>query len=120
VTSPELVLYDEPTTGLDPVTSAVIGELIESGRRGLGSSAVVVTHDLPLARAVGDRIAFLDGGRLRFLGTWSEADASDDPVLRGFLEGRADLFDGSAPSDSSPHADDAGGAGGADGADGRA
>lgn len=93
VTSPELMLYDEPTTGLDPVTSAVIGELIQSGRRDVGASAVVVTHDLPLARAVGDRLAFLDGGRLRFLGTWSEADASDDPVLRGFLEGKADLYD---------------------------
>ena len=93
ISEPELVLYDEPTTGLDPVTSAVIAQLIESGRQELGSSAVIVTHDLPLARAAGDRVAFLHEGRLRFLGTWPQADASDDPVLRGFLEGRAELDD---------------------------
>ena len=93
ISEPELVLYDEPTTGLDPVTSAVIAQLIESGRQELGSSAVIVTHVLPLARAAGDRVAFLHEGRLRFLGTWPQADASDDPVLRGFLEGRAELDD---------------------------
>ena len=90
---PELVLYDEPTTGLDPVTSAVIGQLILKGRDSLNASAVVVTHDLPLARTVGHRIAFLDQGRFRFLGTWKEADQSEDPMLRGFLEGRPETDD---------------------------
>jgi len=91
---PELVLYDEPTTGLDPVTSAVIAQLILKSRDSLGASAVVVTHDLPLARAVGHRIAFLENGRFRFIGTWNEADQRDDPVLHGFLEGRAEVDDG--------------------------
>ncbi|MEM8961880.1 MAG: ABC transporter ATP-binding protein [Acidobacteriota bacterium] len=90
---PEVVLYDEPTTGLDPVTSAAIGKLMLTAQRELGTTAVVVTHDLPLARSVGDRIGFLEGGRFRFLGTWAEADASDDDVLRRFLAGDAEVED---------------------------
>lgn len=86
---PELILYDEPTTGLDPVTSAVIAALIVKTREELGVTSVVVTHDLPLARAVGQRIAFVDEGRFRFLGTWDEAEASGDQVLNDFLAGRA-------------------------------
>lgn len=85
---PEVVLFDEPTTGLDPVTSATIGRLIRDTHDELGVTTVVVTHDLPLARAAGDRVAFLDHGRFRFLGSWAEADASDDAVLAGFLAGR--------------------------------
>lgn len=85
---PEAVLFDEPTTGLDPVTSATIGRLIRTIQRRLGVTAVVVTHDIPLARTVGDRIAFLHASRFRFLGSWTEADASDDRLLRGFLAGR--------------------------------
>jgi phospholipid/cholesterol/gamma-HCH transport system ATP-binding protein len=87
---PEVVLFDEPTTGLDPVTSATIGRLIRDVQRRLGVTAVVVTHDIPLARRVGDRLAFLADGRFRFLGTWAEAEASDDPELSGFLAGRED------------------------------
>jgi phospholipid/cholesterol/gamma-HCH transport system ATP-binding protein len=90
---PEAMLYDEPTTGLDPVTSAAIAELIVRTGDQLGMTAVVVTHDLALARTVGDRVAFLDAGRFRFLGSWRQADASDDPLLRGFLEARAELDD---------------------------
>ncbi|MEM9554660.1 MAG: ATP-binding cassette domain-containing protein [Acidobacteriota bacterium] len=90
---PELMLYDEPTTGLDPVTGAAIGELILSAQRTIGTSAVVVTHDLPLARTVAQRIAFLEQGRFRFLGTWDEADASNDDTLRSFLEGRPEMDD---------------------------
>lgn len=86
---PELILYDEPTTGLDPVTSAVIANLIASTREQLEVASIVVTHDLPLARAVGERIAFVDEGRFRFLGTWQEAEASGDQVLGDFLAGRA-------------------------------
>lgn len=87
---PAVVLFDEPTTGLDPVTSASIGELIRASQRELGATAVVVTHDLPLARRVGDRIAFLDAGSFRFLGTWEDADRSDDRVLADFLAGRSE------------------------------
>ncbi|MEL7061201.1 MAG: ABC transporter ATP-binding protein [Acidobacteriota bacterium] len=85
---PELMLYDEPTTGLDPVTSAAIGELIHGAQRDLCVSAVVVTHDLPLARTVANKVAFLYEGRFRFLGTWEEAESAQDVQLRCFLEGR--------------------------------
>lgn len=90
VRDPEVVLFDEPTTGLDPMTSATIANLIASTRDDLSVTCVVVTHDLPLARAVGDRLAFLDRGKFRFLGTWDEADASDDPLIQNFLAGRED------------------------------
>ena len=84
---PEVVLFDEPTTGLDPMTSASIAHLIASTHERTKTSSVVVTHDLPLSRAVADRIAFLDEGRFRFLGTWEEADGTDDPLVRRFLAG---------------------------------
>jgi len=88
VTEPEIVLFDEPTTGLDPVTAATIGKLIRGIQKELGATSVVVTHDLRLARQVGDRVAFLTGGRFCFVGDWEEADASDDPELKAFLAGR--------------------------------
>jgi phospholipid/cholesterol/gamma-HCH transport system ATP-binding protein len=85
---PEVVLFDEPTTGLDPITSATIGKLINSIQEELGVTAVVVTHDLPLARRVGDRLAYLSGGRFGFLGTWDEADRTDNADFGDFLAGR--------------------------------
>jgi phospholipid/cholesterol/gamma-HCH transport system ATP-binding protein len=85
---PEVVLYDEPTTGLDPMTSAAIGHLIRNLHRRLDVTQVVITHDLPLARRVGDRVAYLSAGRFRFLGDWAAADASTDPELADFLAGR--------------------------------
>lgn len=90
VLDPEVVLYDEPTTGLDPVTSASIAALVRRMNQRLGVTSVVVTHDLPLARTVADRIAFLDQGRLRFVGTFAEAAESGDDQLVAFLEGRPD------------------------------
>lgn len=85
---PEVVLFDEPTTGLDPVTSATIGKLIQSIQRELGVTAVVVTHDIPLARKVGDRLAFLSAGKFAFLGDWQEAEKQGDRELADFLAGR--------------------------------
>jgi phospholipid/cholesterol/gamma-HCH transport system ATP-binding protein len=85
---PEAVLFDEPTTGLDPVTSATIGKLINSIQKELGVTAVVVTHDIPLARRVGDRLGLLVEGRFCFLGDWQEADGSQDPLVADFLAGR--------------------------------
>jgi len=87
---PEVVLFDEPTTGLDPVTSATIGKLINSIQKELGVTAVVVTHDIPLARRVGDRLIFLSDARIRFAGDWEAADRSADPELANFLAGRED------------------------------
>ena len=85
---PEVMLFDEPTTGLDPITSATIGKLISSIQKELGVTAVVVTHDIPLARRVGDRIALLVDGSFCFLGDWQEAEQSNDPRLADFLAGR--------------------------------
>ena len=85
---PEVVLFDEPTTGLDPMTSASIAHLIASTRERTHTTSVVVTHDLPLSRAVASRIAFLDEGRFRFLGTWEEAERVEDTLVRRFLEGQ--------------------------------
>ncbi|MBZ0112653.1 MAG: ABC transporter ATP-binding protein [Thermoanaerobaculia bacterium] len=85
---PEVILFDEPTTGLDPMTSDSIGHLILNARRQLGTTAVVVTHDLMLTRTVATRIAFLYDGKFRFVGTWDEAEASSDDLLHRFLNGR--------------------------------
>jgi phospholipid/cholesterol/gamma-HCH transport system ATP-binding protein len=85
---PEVMLFDEPTTGLDPITSATIGKLINSIQKDLGVTSVVITHDVPLARRVGDRIALLADGKFRFVGDWDEAGRSTDPQLSDFLAGR--------------------------------
>lgn len=85
---PRYILYDEPTTGLDPVTSAVIDELMVRTKRELGVTGVVVTHDMRSAYTVGDRIAMLYQGRIRQAGTIAEIQHTDDPVVRNFIEGR--------------------------------
>lgn len=86
---PRYILYDEPTTGLDPVTSAVIDRLMVRTRERLGVTGVVVTHDMRSAYTVGDRIAMLYEGRIRQVGTVAEVQATRDPVVRQFIEGRA-------------------------------
>jgi phospholipid/cholesterol/gamma-HCH transport system ATP-binding protein len=90
---PEVMLFDEPTTGLDPITSATIGKLINSVQKDLGVTSIVVTHDIPLARRVGDRIALLAEGSFCFLGDWREAESSNDPRLADFLAGREEEED---------------------------
>jgi phospholipid/cholesterol/gamma-HCH transport system ATP-binding protein len=85
---PRYILYDEPTTGLDPVTSAVIDRLIVRTREHLGVTGVVVTHDLRSAYTVGDRIAMLYEGRIRQVGTVDAIRQTSDPVVRQFIEGR--------------------------------
>jgi phospholipid/cholesterol/gamma-HCH transport system ATP-binding protein len=85
---PEVLLYDEPTTGLDPMTSAAIGKLIRQIHRRLDVTQVVITHDLDLARHVGDRLAYLSEGHFRFLGDWAAAERSSDPELGDLLTGR--------------------------------
>jgi phospholipid/cholesterol/gamma-HCH transport system ATP-binding protein len=86
VLEPRALLYDEPTTGLDPVVAARINHLIRDLQRRLGVTSVVVTHDLASAFHVADRIAFLHEGRIRFTGTPDEARAARDPALREFLD----------------------------------
>jgi phospholipid/cholesterol/gamma-HCH transport system ATP-binding protein len=85
---PEVVLYDEPTTGLDPMTSAAIGHLIRQIHGHLNVTQVVITHDIALARQVGDRIAYLSEGHFRFVGDWAAAERSSDRELGDFLAGR--------------------------------
>jgi phospholipid/cholesterol/gamma-HCH transport system ATP-binding protein len=93
---PKYLLYDEPTTGLDPVTSAVIDELMIRMRDRLGVTGIVITHDMRSAYRVGTRIAMLYDGRVRSVGTVEEIQNTTDPVVRQFIEGRADLDDGQA------------------------
>ena len=86
---PAYILYDEPTTGLDPVTSAVMDELMVR-TRDLGVTGVIVTHDMRSAFTAGDRVAMLYEGRIRQVGPAAEMRESDDPVVRQFIEGRPD------------------------------
>jgi phospholipid/cholesterol/gamma-HCH transport system ATP-binding protein len=88
---PKYILYDEPTTGLDPVTSAVIDNLIIRTRERLGVTSIVITHDMRSAYRVGSRIAMLHEGRLRQVGTVDEIRHTTDPLVRQFVEGRASL-----------------------------
>ena len=92
--SPKYLLYDEPTTGLDPVTTSVIDRLILRMRDELGVTALVVTHDMTSAFRVADRITFLHGGKARFTGTPAEVRTAGDDVLRGFVEGNPALYYG--------------------------
>ena len=85
---PKHILYDEPTTGLDPVTAAVMDRLMVRTREATGVTAIVVTHDLRSAYTVGDRIAMLYQGRIRQVGTVAEMQNTEDPVVRQFIEGR--------------------------------
>jgi phospholipid/cholesterol/gamma-HCH transport system ATP-binding protein len=90
-TRPKYVLYDEPTTGLDPVTTAVIDGLILKMARELGVTSVVVTHDMKSAYRVADRVAMLYDGSIRYVATPAELQQAEDPVVRGFIEGRPEL-----------------------------
>jgi phospholipid/cholesterol/gamma-HCH transport system ATP-binding protein len=85
VTEPQLILYDEPTSELDPLRSAAIGREILAVNRRLGVTSVVVTHDRDLALGIAAHIAFLHEGRLRLVGTPAALRAADDPVIREFL-----------------------------------
>jgi phospholipid/cholesterol/gamma-HCH transport system ATP-binding protein len=88
---PKYMLYDEPTTGLDPVTAAVIDELMKRMQVQLGVTSIVITHDMRSAYFVGTRIAMLFEGRVRQVGTVDEIKNTTDPVVRQFIEGRATL-----------------------------
>jgi phospholipid/cholesterol/gamma-HCH transport system ATP-binding protein len=84
---PKYILYDEPTTGLDPVTSAVIDDLMIRMREKLGVTSIVITHDMRSAFRVGSRIAMLYQGQVRQVGTVEEIKRTTDPVVRQFIVG---------------------------------
>jgi phospholipid/cholesterol/gamma-HCH transport system ATP-binding protein len=88
---PKYLLYDEPTSGLDPVTTTVIDRLIMRMKEELGVTSLVITHDMKSAYSVSDRIAMLYEGRVVQVGTPDEIRASDNEIVRSFVEGRADL-----------------------------
>ena len=90
---PRYLLYDEPTTGLDPVTVTVIDRLILRMNEELGVTSLVITHDLDSAYRISDRIAMLHQGRVWASGTPSEIRESPDPVVRGFVEGKPELWE---------------------------
>jgi phospholipid/cholesterol/gamma-HCH transport system ATP-binding protein len=83
---PEIILYDEPVTGLDPVNSAAVSRLILDIRERTHVTSIIVTHDIEQALDVSDRVALLEGGRLRFVGSPDEFRASDDPVVHAFAD----------------------------------
>lgn len=89
---PRYLLYDEPTTGLDPVTLRMVDQLIQKMRDELGVTSLVITHDMESAYRISDRIAMLNKGRVHAVGSVDEIRNSEDPLVKGFTEGRPDLW----------------------------
>jgi phospholipid/cholesterol/gamma-HCH transport system ATP-binding protein len=90
VMDPDYVLYDEPTTGLDPIMADVIDQLIRSLQKRMGATSIVVTHDMQSAFKVADRMALLNDGRVVFLGTPDEVRTTKDALVRQFVEGSSE------------------------------
>ncbi|HET9401036.1 MAG TPA: ATP-binding cassette domain-containing protein [Candidatus Acidoferrales bacterium] len=82
---PEAILYDEPTTMVDPLMAAHMGDLIKKLKQALHKTSIVVTHDTHLARKLADTVIFLQDGRVAFFGPWNEFEKSSDPFLKNFL-----------------------------------
>jgi phospholipid/cholesterol/gamma-HCH transport system ATP-binding protein len=89
VMQPQYILYDEPTTGLDPITSDAINDLIIKLQKELGVTSIVVTHDMPSAFKIADRMAMLSRGKIVFTGTVDEVRTTDHPMVRQFIEGNS-------------------------------
>ncbi len=89
-TNPEIIFFDEPTTGLDPIMADVINNLIVHVNQTVGATAVTITHDMASARKIGDRIAMLHKGRIIWAGPTDAIEHSDNPYVDQFIHGRAD------------------------------
>lgn len=89
-TSPEIIFFDEPTTGLDPIMADVINDLIVECVKTLGATALSITHDMASARKIADRIAMLHKGKLVWVGPAKDIDNSGNPFVDQFIHGRAD------------------------------
>ena len=87
---PEIIFFDEPTTGLDPIMSGVINELIREIVVEMGATAMTITHDMTSVRAIADKVAMLHGGVIQWTGPVSELDATPDPYVQQFIHGRAE------------------------------
>lgn len=84
--APDAILYDEPTTMVDPLMAQTLGELILKLKRQRGHTSVVVTHDMRLARKVADRVVFLVEGRVAYFGPMQDLDSSPEPIVQEFIE----------------------------------
>jgi len=87
---PEIIFFDEPTTGLDPIMADVINDLIVSTVKDVGATALSITHDMVSSRKISDNIAMLYGGRIIWTGPTAEIDRSGNPYVEQFIHGRAD------------------------------
>lgn len=87
---PEIIFFDEPTTGLDPIMSGVINDLIREIVTEMGATAMTITHDMSSVRAIADNVAMLHGGKVRWTGPVTEMDATTDPYVLQFIHGRAE------------------------------
>ncbi len=87
---PEIIFFDEPTTGLDPIMAGVINELIREIVTEMGATAMTITHDMSSVRAIADHVAMLHDGVIKWAGPVADMDASGDPYLDQFIHGRAD------------------------------
>ena len=87
---PQVIFFDEPTTGLDPIMAGVINDLIREIVVEMGATAMTITHDMSSVRAIADRVAMLHRGKIRWEGPVAEMDAADDPYLRQFITGAAE------------------------------
>jgi len=86
---PEIIFFDEPTTGLDPIMAGVINELIREIVVEMGATAMTITHDMSSVRAIADKVAMLHGGKIRWTGPVGEMDATSDPYVQQFIHGHA-------------------------------
>ena len=86
-TKPEIIFFDEPTTGLDPIMADVINDLIIESARGLGATALTITHDMASARKIADKIAMLYKGKIIWCGTVKEMEKTDNPYVCQFING---------------------------------
>jgi phospholipid/cholesterol/gamma-HCH transport system ATP-binding protein len=86
---PEIIFFDEPTTGLDPIMAGVINALIREIVVEMGATAMTITHDMSSVRAIADRVAMLHAGRIQWTGPVAEMDATPDPYVQQFIHGRA-------------------------------
>jgi phospholipid/cholesterol/gamma-HCH transport system ATP-binding protein len=89
-TEPEIIFFDEPTTGLDPIMADVINDLIVKCVKDLGATALSITHDMASARKIADRVAMIYEGRIIWHGPVAEIDRSGNPYVDQFIHGRAD------------------------------
>ncbi|MES2962198.1 MAG: ATP-binding cassette domain-containing protein [Pseudomonadota bacterium] len=87
---PEIIFFDEPTTGLDPIMADVINDLIVANSKQLGATTITITHDMASARKIADKIAMLYEGKIIWFGDVKDMDSSDNPYLDQFIHGRAE------------------------------